>query len=62
MVGDKHNWVTFKNPRNGKVRLRACERCGLVEDSVSRVMACELVPESQHRMKKMGWKILKKAA
>ena len=56
----KHNWVTFRNPRNGKVCVRACERCGMVKDRLSSIVACELVPETKHQMKKMGWKILKK--
>ena len=62
MVRKKHNWVTFGNPRNGKVRLRACERCGMVEDRVSIAMVCEVVSDAQHGMKKMGWKIVDKAA
>ncbi len=62
MVGVKHKWVTFGNPRNGKVRLRACERCGIVDDRVSSALVCEVVPDAQHGMKKMGWKILDKVA
>jgi hypothetical protein len=62
MVGKKHSWVTFVNPRNGKVRLRACERCGMLKDNVSKSMSCELVADSKHAMKRTHWKILDQKA
>ena len=53
-----HNWVTFSNPRNGRVKVLACAACGVAKGSISDKVGCTTLAVENHHMKKMGWEIL----
>ena len=29
----KHSFVTYSNPKNGKIKIRACKHCGTLESA-----------------------------
>ena len=53
--GSKHQWVLFHNPRNKKVKVTACARCGIAKGPISMNVVCEDLGKRAHRMQKMGW-------
>ena len=53
-----HNWVTFSNPRNGRVRVLACATCGVAKGGISDNLSCTTLAIENHHMKKMGWEIM----
>lgn len=53
--GTKHKWVKFYNPRNQRVRITACARCGIAKGPISNSVQCEPLGDSAHHMRKMGW-------
>ena len=60
----EHKWAAYYNPRNGKVRINACSRCGTAKDFVTSLMHCEgnTASQQEHRITKMGWKELHRTA
>ena len=38
-----HNWITFVNPRNGKVRIEACSHCGTMNMPLTANIECTAV-------------------
>jgi len=50
----KHDWVTFKNPRNGKIRIQACIKCGVAKGLVQS-LHCVAVPNRDNPMRLLGW-------
>ena len=62
MINEKHIWVTFNNPRNGKVRISACTHCGMAKDPRAHLVSCEIKSSELHGMKKMGWEEMPVAA
>ncbi len=52
---NKHQWVKFYNPRNKRVRISACAKCGIAQGPISNSVTCENLMDAEHRMKKMGW-------
>ena len=53
-----HNWVTFSNPRNGRVKVLACAACGVAKSAISDNLSCVPLAVEDHHMKKMGWEIM----
>ncbi len=53
--GSDHDWVRFHNPRNRKVNVVACVRCGIAKGPISSNVVCEELDQDSHRMQKMGW-------
>ncbi len=37
-----HNWITYVNPRNGKVRVKACSLCGIMNMPLTANSECNL--------------------
>ena len=62
MINEKHIWVTFYNPRNGRVRINACAKCGVAKDPRAHLVTCEVKEIEHHGMKKMGWEELPRYA
>ena len=58
MINEKHIWVTFYNPRNGRVRISACTKCGVAKDPRAHLVECEVKTIESHGMRKMGWEEL----
>ena len=56
-----HEWVTFSNPRNGRVQICACANCGTAREFVSSDSHCMALPEGKHKMKRLGWIQVSKA-
>ena len=55
MGKQQHDWVTFYNPRNGRVRIKACDRCGLAKGLETPRSKCKDVSLVDHKMRKAGW-------
>ena len=56
-----HKWITFYNPRNGRVRIQACAHCGIAKGLEVGVHGCLEVPPARNRMRVSGWQELKTA-
>lgn len=54
----EHNWVTFYNPRNGRVRIQACANCGLAKGLEVAVKQCKTTRGQEHKMLAAGWQEL----
>ena len=55
MGKQQHNFVTFTNPRNGKVRIKACASCGLAKGLEVAVRHCNATATHEHKMLAAGW-------
>ena len=40
MSNNKHQWKQFANPRNGLIKIEACEVCGIAKSMVSNTSKC----------------------
>ena len=61
MIKQKHSWVTFYNPRNGRVQISACSNCGMAKDPRAQFVECKVKSVEDHGMKKMGWEEMPRA-
>jgi len=57
-----HEWVVFRNPRNGMVRVQACLKCGVAKGLVMNKLHCIEVGKNEHRMRLSGWSPVQAAA
>ena len=53
-----HQWSTFYNPRNGRVRIQACAKCGIAKPLAAGRHDCVSVPAEHNRLVNLGWKVL----
>ena len=52
----QHEWVTYLNPRNGKVKLAACSHCGVLEGTASRSVGCSnTIARVSNMLLRQGW-------
>jgi len=53
---NQHTWITYLNPRNKKIRLDACSRCGVLKGISAQTQSCN---DKTNRISKMlpekGW-------
>lgn len=52
---DIHNWVSFSNPRNRRVLIQGCLKCGALKNSFSNKKLCHEVSLKKNSLIKMGW-------
>ena len=50
-----HSWRMYANPRNGKVRIRACSVCGVAQGMGGQVQRCKMPKSGEHRLLALGW-------
>ncbi len=55
-----HNWETFVNPRNGKVRIKACTQCGSINIPLVADLECNMSSSKPGRL--ADWTPLKDVA
>lgn len=48
-----HNWVTLENPRNGKIQVRVCTKCGSMKSPLSTASDCKTKSQKQRSLG--GW-------
>ncbi len=49
-----HKWVLYSNPRNGRIQVNACQRCGTMMVSVRAAKRCN-PKHSKNPMESIGW-------
>jgi hypothetical protein len=55
-IEKQHAWVTYINPRNGKVKLAACSQCGVLEGGVARSVGCSsTIARVSNMLLRQGW-------
>ena len=52
MSNNKHQWKQFANPRNGLIKIEACEVCGIAKSMVSNASKCS---KEKKNMRLKGW-------
>ena len=52
MSKQTHEWTTFYSPRNGRISIQACARCGIAKGMVYENYKCE--PEKKS-VRLQGW-------
>jgi len=50
-----HQWVIFRNPRNGRVKVHGCAKCGAIRNAVTDADKC--VSNSPNQLMLAGWKM-----
>jgi len=56
VVNQAHDWTIYVNPRNRKVRLNACARCGVIKGLASNEKYCVNITKRVTNMfDKKGW-------
>ena len=55
-VKKQHAFVTYINPRNGKVKLAACSHCGVLEGTASKAAGCsDTIARVSNMLLRQGW-------
>jgi len=49
-----HQWVMFRNPRNGLIQISACKNCGTMEAPALASRTCQPIV-GKHSMLTKGW-------
>lgn len=58
-----HQWQIFTNPRNGKIRVEACEVCGCLRSAQTLKTNCNVMDETtNNKMLELGWTTNRSAA
>jgi len=55
MVKRPHNFITYYNPRNGRVSIQACEKCGLAKGLELAQRHCDRSGAKVNKMHLAGW-------
>ncbi len=55
MGKQNHHFITFYNPRNGRVTIQACAYCGIAKGLELATKVCRNMPMSENKMYKAGW-------
>ena len=58
MSNNKHQWIQFANPRNGLIKIEACELCGIAKSMIYSSHQCTKENKSTRLS---GWYKLDKA-
>ena len=53
---ENHQWVTYSNPRNGRIRVIACKYCGVMKMGALASKPCS-PNETQNSIESKGWTI-----
>ena len=53
--GKQHQWATFYSPRNGRISIQACSRCGVAKSFVLEGNKCQDVSEQEVATRLRGW-------
>ena len=51
----KHEWVTFYSPRNGRLSIQACEKCGVAKGIVNGGHRFSVVSNEEKQNRLHGW-------
>lgn len=62
MPNDQYKWITYYNPRNGQIRIKACEKCGIARGLQLAEKSCRQTMSSENKMKSAGWQTVPAAA
>lgn len=57
-----HNWVSFSNPRNRKIQVVACSRCGFMRTNVNKHVDCNVAAADGNKIKALGWEPIAEVA
>ena len=52
-----HNFVKYYNPRNGRVSIQACAKCGIAKGFEVAQRHCNLSNAHENKMHAAGWHI-----
>lgn len=55
MGKQNHNFISFYNPRNGRVSIKACAKCGVAKGLELSAKVCREMPMAENKMLKAGW-------
>ena len=55
MAKRPHKFITYYNPRNGRVSIQACEKCGLAKGLELAQKHCDLSGTRANKMHLAGW-------
>ena len=50
-----HHFIKFYNPRNGRVIIQACAKCGIAKGLELGAKVCREIPVQENKMFKAGW-------
>ena len=54
----KHQWEDFSNPRNRRVLIKGCIKCGVLKGSSPKQLdSCVSTPLEKNTLIRMGWRL-----
>jgi len=51
----EHNWVEFFSPRNGRLSIQACSKCGVAKSAITEKIRCAPVSPEKRDSRLRGW-------
>ena len=52
-IHQQHDWGTYKNPRNGRLKVTGCRRCGVIKSVNSLNLDC--IGSKNNVLESSGW-------
>jgi hypothetical protein len=53
-----HSWIMYSNPRNGRIQVKACIKCGVAHVFSGAIRACSGSSSRPHSLEALGWKMV----
>ena len=51
----EHKWAEFFSPRNGRLSIKACDRCGVAKSIGTKKISCTPVSMEKKKSRLRGW-------